>query len=143
MLLSHQQNTGHNHDKKIANRCFENVTQFKYLGMTVTNKNMINEKIMRRLNLGNDCYHSVQNLLFSYLLSKNINIRIHKIIILRVVLYGCETWSLTLREKHKLRVSEKSVLRRIFGSKRNEVMGGCRKLNCIMRSFVTCTLRQV
>jgi hypothetical protein len=75
---------------------------------------MIQEKIKRRLNLGNGCYHSVQNLLSSRLLSRNIKIRIYKIIILPVVLYGCETWSLTLREEYRLRVFENRVLRRIF-----------------------------
>jgi hypothetical protein len=77
-----------------------------------------------RLNSGNACYHSVQNLLSSHLLPKNIKIRIYKTIILPVVLYGCETWSLTSSEEHRLR-----VLRRIFGLKRDEVMGGSRKLH--------------
>jgi hypothetical protein len=79
---------------------------------------LIQEEIARRLNSGNACYHSVQNLLSSRLLSKNIKIRIYKTIILPVVLYGCETWSLTLREEHRLRVFENRVLRRIFGPKR-------------------------
>jgi hypothetical protein len=61
--------------------------------------------------------------------------------ILPVFLYGCETWSLTLREAHRLRVFENKVLRRIFGPKRDEVTGGGE--NCIMRSFVICTLRRV
>jgi hypothetical protein len=63
------------------------------------------------------------------LLFKNINIRIYKTIILPVVLYGCETWSLTLREEHRLRVFENRVLGRIFAPKRDEVMGGWRKLH--------------
>jgi hypothetical protein len=58
-----------------------------------------------------------------------------------VVLYGCETWSLTVREEHKLRVSENRVLRRIFGPKRDGVLEGGE--NCITRSFIICTLRQV
>jgi hypothetical protein len=65
--------------------------------------------------------HSVQNLLSSRFLSKNLEIRICKTIILPVVLYGCETWSLTLREEHRLGVFENRVLRRIFGPKRDEV----------------------
>jgi hypothetical protein len=85
---------------------------------------IIQEEIKRRLNSGNACYHSVQNLLSSRLLCKNIKIIIHKTIILPVVLYGCETWSLTLREEHRLRVFENRVLRRIFGPKRDEVTGG-------------------
>jgi hypothetical protein len=98
MLLSHQQNIGQNWDIKIANRSFENVSQFKYLGRTVRNQNFIEEEIKRRLNCGNACYHSFQNLLSSRLLSKNLKIRIYKNIILPVVLYGCETWSLDSKE---------------------------------------------
>jgi hypothetical protein len=79
------------------------------------------------LNPGNACYHSVQNLLSSRLLSKSVNVRIYKTAILPVVLYGCETWSLTLKEEHKLRVFENRVLR-MFGPKRDRVTGGCRKL---------------
>jgi hypothetical protein len=65
----------------------------------------------------------------SRLLPKNINITIYKTVILPMVLYGCETWSLTLREEHRLRVFEDRVLRRIFGPKRDEVTGGWRKLH--------------
>jgi hypothetical protein len=92
---------------------------------------LIQEEIKRRLNSGNACYHSVQSLLASRLLSRNLKIRIgvYKTIILSVVLYGCETWSLTLREKHRLRVFENRVLRRIFGPKRDEVNGDWRKLH--------------
>jgi hypothetical protein len=60
---------------------------------------------------------------------KDVNVRIHKTIILYVVLYGCETWSLTVREEHKLRAFENRVLRRIFGPKGDEVIGGWRKLH--------------
>jgi hypothetical protein len=63
------------------------------------------------------------------LLSKNLKIRIYKTIILPVVLYGCETWSLTLREEHRLGVFENRMLRRIFGPKRDEVTGEWRKLH--------------
>jgi hypothetical protein len=69
---------------------------------------------------------------------KYVKIKIYKTVILRVVLYGCENWSLTLREEHRLRVFENRVLRRIFGPKRDEVAGGGE--NCIMRSCVVCTL---
>jgi sorting nexin-29 len=76
MLLSHQQNAVQNRDMKIAKRLFENVSQFKYLGTTVTNQNVIQEEMNSRLNFGNAYYHSVQNLLSSRLLSKNLKIRI-------------------------------------------------------------------
>ena len=100
----------------------------KYLGTTLTNQNSIQEEIKSRLKLGNARYHSVQNLLSSSLLSKNLKIKIYRTIILPVVLYGCETWSLTLREEHRLRVFENRVLRRIFEPKRDGVTGECRKL---------------
>jgi hypothetical protein len=66
--------------------------------------------------------------LSSHLLFKNIKIKIHKTIILRVVLYGCKNWSLTLKEEHRLRGCENMVLRRVFGSKMEEVVGGWRRL---------------
>jgi hypothetical protein len=90
ILLSRHHNVARNWDIKIANRSFENVSQFRYLGTTVANQNLIQEEIKRRLNSGNACYHSVQNLL-SFRLSKNLKIRIYKTIILPVVLYECET----------------------------------------------------
>jgi hypothetical protein len=113
---------------KMVNRSFENVSQFKYLGTTVTNEYSIQEEIKRTLSLGNACYHSVQSLLSSRLLSKNLKMRIYKTIILPVILYGCKTWSLTLKEEYRLRVYENKVLKRIFGPKRDEVTGGWRKL---------------
>jgi hypothetical protein len=97
------------------------VPKFKYLGMTVTNQNFIQKEINRRLNLGNSCYHSVQNLLSSHLLFKNIRIRIYKSIILPVVLYGSETCSVTLREEQRQKVFENRVLRTIFRPERDEV----------------------
>ena len=69
------------------------------------------------------CYHSVQNLLSSSFISKNLKIKIYRTVLLPVVLYGSETWSLTLREEHRLRVFENRVLRRIFGPKRDGVTG--------------------
>ena len=77
----------------------------------------------------NACHHSVQNLLSSSLLSTNLKIKRYGTIILSVVLYGCETWSFTLREERRLRVSENRLLRRIFGPKRDEVTGEWIKLN--------------
>jgi len=71
----------------------------------------------------------VQNLLSSRLLSKNLKIQIYRTIILPVVLYGCETWSLTRREEGKLRVFENMVFRRIFGPRRDEVKGEWRRLH--------------
>ena len=109
--------------------------EFKYLGTTLTNQNYIQEGIKSRLKLGNVCYYSVQNLLSSSLLSKTLKIKIYtsRTIILPVVLYGCETWSLTLREESRLRVFENRVLRRVFGPKRDEIRGNGE--NYIMRNL--------
>ena len=74
------------------------VEQFKYLGTALTNENSIQEEIKSRLKSCSSCYHLVQNLLSSSLLSKNTKIKIYRTITLPVVLYGCETWSFTLRE---------------------------------------------
>ena len=71
----------------------------------------------------------MQNLFSSSLLSKNINVKIYRTIILPILLHGCETWSLTLREECRLRVFENKVLRGIFGPRRDEVTGAWRKLH--------------
>jgi ribosomal protein S2 len=91
MLLSHRQNAGRNHDIKIANSSSENVAQFRYLGTTITNQNLIQEEIKRRLHSNNACYYLLQTLSSSCLLSKNKKLEYTKTIILPVVLYGCET----------------------------------------------------
>ena len=101
----------------------ERVEEFKYLGTTLTSQNSIQEEIKSSLKLGNAYYYSVQNLLSSSLLSKTLKIEIYRIIILPMVLYGCETWSLTLREERRLRVFGNRVLRRVFGPKSDEVTG--------------------
>ena len=106
---------------RIGNSTFERVEEFKYLRTILTNQNFIAEEIKSRLKSGNACYHSVQNLLSSRLLSKNLKIKIYRTVIMPVVLNGYETWSLTLREERKLRVFENRVLRRIFGPGRDEV----------------------
>jgi hypothetical protein len=106
---------------KIDNCSIERVEEFKYLGTTLTNQNSIQAEIESRLKLGNACYYSVQNLLSSRLLSKNLKIKIYRTIILPVVFYGREAWSLTLREERRLKVFENRVLRRVFGPKRDEV----------------------
>jgi hypothetical protein len=92
-------------------------------------KNMINEEIKSRLNSDNAHYHSVQNLSSSRLLSKNVKITIYKTTILPVVLYGCETCSLILKEELWLRICHNRVLRWIFGLQRYEMIWCWRKLH--------------
>ena len=73
------------------------------MGTNLTNQNSIQEEIKNRLKSGSVCCHSVQNILYSSLPSKNLKIKIYGNKILPVVLFGCETWSLTLRDKRRLR----------------------------------------
>jgi hypothetical protein len=118
MLMFRHQTAGQSNYIRLANKFFEKVAKFKYLGATLMNKNCIYEEIRSRLNSGNACYHAVQSLLSSRILSRNVKIKIYKTIILPLVLYGCETWSFTFREEPRLRVFGNRVLRRIFGPKR-------------------------
>ena len=123
MVKSRNQKAERIHRIKCENIFCESVGEFIYLGTTLKYKNYIQKEIKSRFNSGNVCYYSVQNLLSSTSLSKHIKINIYRTIILPVVLYGYEAWSLTLREERRLRVFENRVLRRIFGSKRDEVIG--------------------
>jgi len=115
MVMPLYQNAGQSHSIQIENCSFEKVENFEYLGTTLRYQNSIQEEIKSRLKSGNACYHSVQNLVSSSLLPKNLKINIYRTVILPVVLYRCETWSLTFREERRLRVFENRVLRRIFG----------------------------
>ena len=105
-------------DRKNDNSSFSRVKELKYLRITLKFQTSIQEGIKSRLMSGIVCYHLAQNYLSSSLLSKNIKIEIYLTIILPVILYGCETWSLTLREECRLRVFENRVL------KTQEQMGG-------------------
>jgi hypothetical protein len=129
MLMLRSQKVGQKRRIKIANRSFEYVANFKYLGTTLTDQNHMHEEIKSRLNSANACCNSIQSLLSSRLLSRKLKVKIYNTIILPVVLYGRETWSLTLREEHRLRVFENRVPRRIFGPTRDEVTGEWRKLH--------------
>src|SRR5215469_7154092 len=106
MIMSRDQNAGRSHSMKSDNSSIEWLEEYKYLGTTLTNQNSIQEEINNRLKLENACYYSVQNLFSSSLLSKTLKIKIYRTIILPVVLYGCENWSLTKREERRLRVFE-------------------------------------
>ena len=123
MVMSRDQNAGQSRSIKIDSSSFERMEGFKYLEKLLTNQNYIQEEIKSRLKSGIAYYHSVQNLLPSSLLSKNLKIKIYRVIILPAVLYGCENLLLTMREKRRLWALENRVLGIIFGSKRDEVTG--------------------
>ena len=133
MVMSWDHNAGQSYSMKTDNSSIESVEEFKHLGTTLKNQNYIQEEIKSRLKLGNACYYSVQNLLSSSLLSKHLKIKIYRTIILPVVRYGCETWSLTLREERRLMLFENRVLRRVFGPKRNEVTGEWPSGDCLKK----------
>jgi hypothetical protein len=123
MVMTRDQNAGRGNGVKIDNSSIERVEEFKYLGATLTYQNSIQEGIKSRLTLGNAYYYSMQNLLSSRFISRNLKIKIYRTIVFPVILYGCESWSLTLREERRLRVFENRVLSRVFGPKRDEVTG--------------------
>jgi hypothetical protein len=129
MVMSRYQKIGQKHSIEVVNRSFEDVAMFKYPGTTLTEQNCMGEEIKSRLNLGDACYHSVQSLLSSRLLSRNVKVKIYKTVILPLVLYGCETLSSTLSEERRLRVFENRVLRGIFGPKKGDVTGQWKKLH--------------
>jgi hypothetical protein len=101
----------------------ERAKEFKYLRATLTDQNSIQVGFKSRLKLGNTCYHSMQNILSSRLLSKKLKIKVYRTIILPVILYGCGTCSLTLGEERRPR-----VLRRVFGSKEGRGDRGMEKV---------------
>ena len=101
---------------RIDNKSFERVGQFRYVGTDLMNQNSIREKIKSRLKS-------------SSLLSKETKIKLYRTIILPVLLHGCETWSLALREECRLRALENEVLRRVFGLRSDVVTGEGRKLH--------------
>ena len=90
-FITRNQNAGRTHSMKNDNSSFERVDEFKYLGTNLAHQNSIQEEIKSRLKSGNACYRSVQNLLSSSLLPKNLKVKIYRTIILPVVFYGCET----------------------------------------------------
>jgi hypothetical protein len=106
-----------------ANKFFESMTEFKYFGRTVTNQ-FHSGRNYEHIEFGEVSYHSVQKLLSSSLLSRNLNTKISKMVVLPVVLYGCKTLSHTLRKERILRVFKNRVSRRMCIPKRREVLGG-------------------
>ena len=86
MVMYQDQNAGQKSNIKVRNKSFETVEQLQYLGTTLINQNSIHEEIRSRLKLANACYHSLQNLLSSYLLPKNVKLKTYRTIILPVTL---------------------------------------------------------
>jgi hypothetical protein len=116
MLISHSQKIGQRHSIKIVNKSFEVDVKLKFLGITLKDQSSIHEEIKSRLIQG-----MLATIRFSLLpfclLSRNVKVKIYKTVSLLVVLYGCKTWSLALRQEHGLRAFENRVLRRLFRPK--------------------------
>jgi hypothetical protein len=117
------------------------VETVQIFGNNLTNQNYTLEEIKNRLNAESTCYCSLQNVLSSSLLFKNIKIKAYGTIVLPAVLYGCETWSLIFREECRLGVFKNEVLRRIIGPKTDKVQGSGE--NYIMSSLMICTPYQM
>jgi hypothetical protein len=124
MVMSCEDNDGQNHNTKTGNKSSKMVEEFKYLGTTLTDQNCIHEEIKSRLKSGN-----ASLIRSSSLLSKNVKVKMYRVVILPVILCECETWSLTLTEEHRPRVFENKVLRKVFGPKKDEVSGEWRRLH--------------
>jgi hypothetical protein len=102
MIMSHHPTSGQNQNTRTANELFENVAQIRNLGTTLKNLIDIHDEIKTVLNSGSYFYHSVQNRLSYPRISKNLKIKIHRTLIFPVLLFGCEIWSLTLREENRV-----------------------------------------
>jgi hypothetical protein len=124
----------------IANKSFERVEQFSCWRKTLTNPNFIHEEIKSSLKSGISCCLSVKNLWPSSWFSKIIKLQIYKIIILPVVLCGCETWSLILRVEHSPRVFANRVVSKVFGPRGTRCQGTGE--DYITRSFMICSLHE-
>jgi len=123
MVMHQNRNAGQSHSIKIYNKSFERVDEFKFLATTFKNQNSIREINHSTLQSGNACCQFVKNLLFSSLLPNTIKIKIQRTVILSIVSYRYENWSLTLKEEHMLSVFQSKVLRELFGPKRDDMTG--------------------
>jgi len=128
MVMSRNQNAGRSHNKDIENKFFERAKKFQYLETTLTNQNSIQKEIKSRLKSGKRNIIRWRIFIFQFAIQK-FKIMIYRTTIMPVLLYGCGTWSLTLREEHRLRMFENWVLRKIFGDRKKEVSGEWRLLH--------------
>jgi len=127
VVMSRDQHAVQNHNIMIGNKSFERVEQLRYLGTTIT-KVAFMKKL--RADWMQGMLATIRYRIFCFpVCYPSIKIKIFRAVILPVVLHGCETWSLTLREARRLRMLENRVLRKIFGPERDEVTGEWRRLH--------------
>ncbi|KAI5646743.1 hypothetical protein NE865_00998 [Phthorimaea operculella] len=106
-------------DLHVGGTVYKGVAKFKYLGCTVTDMNTREEEIDIRIQNALRCSAALHKVLVSKLLSRRTKIRIYKTVIRPILMYGCETWTLTLKEENKLLVAERKILRKILGPVKN------------------------
>jgi len=126
--MSRDQHAVQNHNIMVGNKSFERVEQSRYLGTTITNKFAFRKKL--RVDWMQGMLAIIGRRIFCLLVCyPSIKIKIFRAVILPVVLYGCESWALTLREARRLRMFENKVVRKIFGPKKDEVTAEWRRLH--------------
>jgi hypothetical protein len=102
-------------DLTVERMVFEEVTTFKYLGSLITKKNEIGEEIKMRIAAGNRCYYGLQHLFRSRTVSRIVKIKIYKSIFQPIVMFGCEAWSMTEKDRTRLNMWERKILRKVYG----------------------------
>lgn len=111
----------------IGNHNFERVKEFKYLGTTITEDNVGSEEINNRIQAGNRCLYALQDLIRSKELTRLTKINLYITVIRPVVMYGSETWTMTVANEERLRIWERKVLRKIYGPTRDDETGTWRR----------------
>jgi hypothetical protein len=118
---------GDRSDLRVEGMFFEEVTTFKYLGSLITKKNEFGEEIKMRIAVGNRCCYGLQHLFRSRMVSRMVKIKIYKTILKPVVMFGCEAWSMIAKDKTRLNMWERKILRKVYGPVTEQVVWRIRR----------------
>jgi hypothetical protein len=106
---------GDRSDLRVDGMVFEEVTNFKYLGSLITKKNEIGEEIKMIIAAGNRCYYGLQHLFRSRTVRGIVKSKLHQTVLKPTVMFGCEAWSMTEKDKTRLNIWERKILRKVYG----------------------------